>query len=154
VSTDHARHHVARMLRLYSTRDQGGSPSSSQTAQLERFLRYLGDHGRCCRLRQGGWVRVAETPSGGGRSDPKRDADFSPVRTSQPLRGQLSRVVDRSPVGIRKDLIRCSRRLYNPRIRVLARADVIAQGTTQPARSPRPSPQSRLYSAKTHSGRR
>jgi hypothetical protein len=33
------------MLRLYSTRDQGGSPSSSQTAQLERFLRYLGDHG-------------------------------------------------------------------------------------------------------------
>jgi hypothetical protein len=45
VSTDHARHHVARMLRLFSTRDQGGALSSSETAQLERFLTYIDDHG-------------------------------------------------------------------------------------------------------------
>lgn len=41
VSGDHARHHVARMLRLYSTREQGASLSAAEAQQLERFLNYI-----------------------------------------------------------------------------------------------------------------
>jgi hypothetical protein len=44
VSAEHTQHHIARMLRTYSTQQQGKPLRHSEARQLERLIAYMDEH--------------------------------------------------------------------------------------------------------------